>query len=365
MSYEPRLLQPYEVSRAVYRCESTERKMLYYSAMLVQHKPYKPDERPRYLTEFRISAMLYTLGMANTDTNRKRIRKAVNTIAENTLKLFDDEEHLDVLNWLQRGIYDEKKDVVTLIFTDEIGKLFEECKKRFSLINLKTVGGLKSFYAMRFYEIALSYRGYMGKCENDSKTWFFEYSLEEIRTMFKIDESSYSYQKGTNTFITKVVKQPIAELNKNNPDFVIRLEKQVDYLDKRRVTGFKFVCKVCGSTGKRKKVLATDSETKRLSKQIENERIEAENDFKNIEQFKILYPDEFARRLQERRASNPIEMQAISENAVFESMQKDGYSIGGKKLTGNKKDDKPRKRSTKPKAETENKEQAQEQPELF
>ena len=355
MSYEPRLLQPYEVSRAVYRCESTERKMLYYSAMFVQHRPYKPDERPRYLTEFRISEMLFALGMANTDTNRKRIKKAVKTIAENTLKLFDDEEHLDVLNWLQRGIYDSKKDLVTLIFSDEIGKLFAECKKRFSLINLKTVGGLKSFYAMRYYEVALSYKGYEGKSENEPKTWYFEYTLDEIRTMFKVD--SESYENRNNTFIDYVIKRPISELNKYNPDFTITAEKQTNPIDKRRVDGFKFICKVCGAGKRKKKILATDNSTEKLIKQRENERIEAEKDFSQIEKMKTLYADEFDQRLQKRRAGNPFEMQAISDNAVFESMQKDGYSIDGKKSKQSKK--------TKAKTESKPKEQTQEQPELF
>ena len=243
MSENEKLLQPYEVSRGVYRCDSTERKMLYYAALQVQYTSYKGIlnmELNGYVAEFRISEMLFALGMANTDTNRKRIRKAVNTIAENTLKLFDDEDHLDVMNWLQRGIYDDKKDVVKLIFTHDIGKMFIECRKRFSLINLKTIGGLKSFYAMRFYEIALSYKGYAGKAENEPKSWYFERTLEEIKTMFEV--SGYEYQKGTKDFIDYVIKQPIAELNKKNPDFVITLEKQVDPLDRRRAVGFKFTC---------------------------------------------------------------------------------------------------------------------------
>ena len=338
MSENEKLLQPYEVSRGVYRCDSTERKMLYYAALLVQHKPFLDSKRPSYNAEFRISEMLFALGMANTDTNRKRIRKAVNTIAENTLKLFDDEDHLDVMNWLQRGIYDNKNDIVRLQFTEKIGELFVMCRKRFSLINLKTIGGLKSFYAMRFYEIALSYKGYAGKAENEPKSWYFERTLDEIKTMFKVD--GYNYQKGTNAFIDYVVKKPLAELNKHNADFTITAEKQVDPIDRRRAVGFKFTCKVCGAGRSKKKILAADSSTQKLIKRVENELIEAENDFTEIEKMKALYAADFAARLaekQEQEALKPVKtMIAILEKEVYSEMLAAGYGLDGKERKTNK-----------------------------
>lgn len=338
MSENEKLLQPYEVSRGVYRCNSTERKMLYYAALLVQHKPFLDSKRPSYNAEFRISEMLFALGMPNTQGNRELIKKAVKKIAENTITLFDDEDHLDVMNWLQRGIYDNKNDIVRLQFTEEIGKLFVMCRKRFSLINLKTIGGLKSFYAMRFYEIALSYKGYAGKAENEPKSWYFERTLDEIKTMFKVD--GYEYQKGTNTFIDYVIKQPIAELNKKNPDFVITLEKQVDPLDRRRAVGFKFTCKVCGAGRSKKKVLAVDTSTQKLIKQAENERIEAENDFTEIEKMKALYMADFAARLdkkQEQEALKPVKtMTAILEKEVYSEMLAAGYGLDGKERKARK-----------------------------
>ena len=365
MSENEKLLQPYEVSRGVYRCDSTERKMLYYAALLVQHKPFLDSVRPSYNAEFRISEMLFALGMANTDTNRKRIRKAVNTIAENTLKLFDDEDHLDVINWLQRGIYDNKNDIVRLQFTEKIGELFVMCRKRFSLINLKTIGGLKSFYAMRFYEIALSYKGYAGKAENEPKSWYFERTLDEIKTMFKVD--GYEYQKGTKDFIDYVIKQPIAELNKKNPDFVITLEKQVDPLDRRRAVGFKFMCKVCGAGRSKKKVLVVDTSTQKLIKQAENERIEAENDFTEIEKMKALYMADFAARLdekQEQEALKPVKtMTAILEKEVYSEMLAAGYKLDGKKKAARKS--KEQKQNTPPADEqVEQKENSPEKKEL-
>ena len=335
--FETKLLQPYEVSRAVYRCDSTERKMLYYAALRVQYTSYigvLNMENKGYVTEFRISEMLYTLGMPNTQGNRELVKKAVKKIAQNTITLFEDDEHLDVLNWLQSGRYDGIKDTVRLVFTHDVGKLFVRCRDRFSLINLKTIGGLKSYFAMRFYEIALSYRGFEGKGENAPKTWYFEYSLDEIKTMFKVD--GYNYQKGTNDFIKKVITEPLAELNKHNADFTITAEKQVDPIDRRRAVGFKFTCKVCGAGRSKKKLLATDTSTQKLIKRVENERIEAENDFEPIEKMKMLFPDEFKQRLQARRAGNPLEIERLAENEVYTEMLAAGYGLDGKQPKASK-----------------------------
>ena len=333
--FETKLLQPYEVSRAVYRCDSTERKMLYYAALRVQYTSYigvLNMENKGYVAEFRISEMLYTLGMPNTQGNRELVKKAVKKIAQNTITLFEDDEHLDVLNWLQSGRYDGIKDTVRLVFTHDVGKLFVRCRDRFSLINLKTIGGLKSYFAMRYYEIALSYRGFEGKGENAPKTWYFEYSLDEIKTMFKVD--GYNYQKGTNAFIDYVVKKPLAELNKHNADFTITAEKQVDPIDRRRAVGFKFTCKVCGAGRSKKKILAADSSTQKLIKRVENERIEAENDFTEIEKMKALYTADFAARLdekQEQEALKPVKtMIAILEKEVYSEMLAAGYGLDGK-----------------------------------
>jgi len=357
---DQKLLQPYSVSRAVYRCDSTERKILYYASLLVQLKPYKflEYDMQGYLAEFKISEMLLALGMANTYTNRKLVRKAVETIAKNTIKVVDTEKKLGVLNWLQLGIYDDEKDKVTLIFTDAIGKLFVECREKFSLINLKTIGGLKSYYAMRYYEIALSYRGYMGKCENPIKTWYFERSIDELRAMFLVD--GYGDNR-SNNFIDFVVKQPIAELNKLNSDFTITVEKLKNPLDRRRVVGFKFTCNVCKfaeTTAKTELATKSVSTKKKKQKETENPELQEEIPEKKQEQertkglerelvdlkdqnavlaegnellskmtkLQMKYPKEFYERLTERQKKRkPFDFDILIFKEIVDSMIADGF----------------------------------------
>ena len=239
MNYESRLLQPYEVSRAVYRCESIERKLLYYAALLVQLTP-KGEKYSGYVANFKIGEFLKCLGMNTKGNIRAKIKEAVKTIATNTITLYEDDKHLDIMTWLRRGVYDEDNDNIVLIFSEDVGRLFVECKDKFSLIDPKVIGSLKSYYAMRYYEIALSYRGLKGHYGNEKNTWWFSYSIAELRTVFKV--TGYTYTGGTQDFLKKIVQTPIQELNNSNHDFSISIEKIQDTKDRRKLAGLKFIC---------------------------------------------------------------------------------------------------------------------------
>ena len=87
-------------------------------------------------------------------------------------------------------------------------------------------------------------------------------------------------------------------------------------------------------------MLAVDTSTQKLIKQAENERIEAENDFIEIEKMKALYAADFAARLeekQEQEALKPVKtMTAIQEKEVYSEMLAAGYKLDGKKKAARK-----------------------------
>lgn len=310
MDYEKKLLQPYEVSRAAYKCGTIERKMLYYAALLVQHRPYKKGvEYSGYVAEFSIYDFCQLLGCRTSGRDYIQIKKAVKTICTNTITLYEDEEELQVLAWLQEGVYSQAQNKIILVFTDKIGRLFCECKERFSLINPHVIGSLQSFYSMRYYEIALSYSGLV--------PWEFTLTIDQIRAMFKID----SYEGRLNNFILKVIKEPIEELNANNPDFKITVEKIPDESDKRKISAIKFNCK---SYSKKQKIQKNDSPASKRTKRELNEIAEERAP---IERARALYPEEFARRVEVAKARTPVAFGAVAEQAAYESMKADGYDI--------------------------------------
>ena len=71
------------------------------------------------------------------------------------------------------------------------------------------MGKLQSFYAIRYYEMALSYRGFIGKEGNTEDEWFFEKTIDELRELFVLQEK----YKVTSMFRINVIDNPVAELN--------------------------------------------------------------------------------------------------------------------------------------------------------
>ena len=229
---EPRLLQPYEVSRAAYKCGTIERKLLYYAALVVQKKPYTAGaEFSGYVAEFSLYEFCKKMLGNTSGMYFQTVKKAIKAITENTIVLADDDDELKVLSWLQEGYYSQKLNKIILVFTDKIGRMFVECRERFSLINPAVIGSLTSFYGMRYYEIALSYSGY-------GSSWFFTRTVDELRQTFRVD----SYSDRLDNFLRKVVTEPLKELNAVNTDFRIDVVKIPDETDARKLNAVKFVC---------------------------------------------------------------------------------------------------------------------------
>ena len=323
---EERLLQPYEVSRASYRCASLERKILYFGALVVQKHKDKKSDYSRYVAEFSISQMLQALGIEKYKDAKQNIIDAVQNIANDSITLQKDEKHLIVISWIQKGVYDEDRDKCILTFSEDVGRLFVECREKYSLINPHVIGSLKSFYSMRYYELALSYRGFAGKNGNKEKKWYFQQSINDLRQMFAI--TGYDGSQGTKNLINKVINEPIAELNAINPEFKITIEKIRNIDDRRKIDGFKFNCTACGTSSKRAKIHPGDSPARRRTKKIQNEIAEITEERAPIERAKALYTAEFARRVEEIKIKSPVPfVLALAENDAYESMKADGYEI--------------------------------------
>lgn len=302
------VLQPNKVSRAAYKCDSTERKLLYFATAKLENSFFTESDVVvrRYTACFKIGEMLRALGMNNIASNRKRIREAIKTIAKQTITVLETEKKLVVMNWLQKAVYDEDENKVVLTFTDDVGMYLQDLKEQFSSLDFKTIGAIKSYYAMRYYEIALSYEGFKGQDGNQPNSWFFDLDLERLRTMFEIKDSAY---RGRIDNITeKAVKQPIRELNAVNPRFRIDIER----LKKgRTLVGYRFIC--------------TDLEHKNPVCDTELDSTKALDD---IERLKQKYFAEYAKRLADRaQTRQPYESLAMIDFEIFEQMKSEGFKI--------------------------------------
>lgn len=310
------VFQPNKVSRAAYKCDSTERKLLYFATAKLETS-LVPDEDgsvfKRYTASFKIVDMLHGLVMNNIPSNRKRIREAIKTIAKQTITLLETEKKFVVMNWLQKAEYDEDENKVLLMFTEDVGKYLQDLKDQFSGLDFKTIGAIKSYYAMRYYEIALSYEGFKGLDGNAPNKWFFDLDLEQFRRMFEIKDDAYKGRKDNIT--EKAVKGPIRELNAVNPRFRIDVEK----LKKgREIVGYRFICT---------DLLMPETALEECTEDAKGSGSAPEL-IARVDAMKQKYFAEYARRLVARAENRkPFESPLMIDIEILESMVSEGFEI--------------------------------------
>jgi plasmid replication initiation protein len=97
-----------------------------------------------------------------------------------------------------------------MTFNIKLANFLKEMQWVYSKITLKNLGRLQSRYAIRLYEIAISYSSLQGKGGNPEGICYFEKSLAELRFLFNIgpDEYKDNYELRRN-----VIDKPAKEVN--------------------------------------------------------------------------------------------------------------------------------------------------------
>lgn len=197
--------------------------------------------------------VIKSLGLTDGTQQRTVIKKAFKEAAASRIILLETETDYKDKAWFMDSDISKKENTAKLKFHPDIAQAVRNIKG-FSQINLLDLGKLQSQYAIRYYEIAMSYSGFEGKNGNKNNNWYFEKDVKELRELFSIADNKY---KNTNNFRRKIVDYPITEINES--DIGLRIE--VEYIRKgRTLTGFIFNC---SSQGRKVKTVspATELET--------------------------------------------------------------------------------------------------------
>jgi plasmid replication initiation protein len=175
------------------------------------------------------------LNISDGSRTRDLIRSAVKECARNVITVKDDDEAYGLMPWFEKVYVDWKANRFFLTFNADLAKLLMELKGK-TRLDLIDIGKLQSKYAIRFYELAMSYAGFAGKNGNKEKCWYFEREVGELRELFAISDKKYKMAKD---FRIRVVDEPIQELNSADVGFKIEIE----YIRKgKKLTGFRFCC---------------------------------------------------------------------------------------------------------------------------
>jgi hypothetical protein len=115
-----------------------------------------------------------------------------------------------MFHWFKRAEFNKDTGVCTMTFDQELADFLKELKRVYAKIDLQDLGKLQSKYALRYFEMTKSYESLAGKDGNQNGTWYFEWTLPELRTMLGIPDEAYSETK---RFRQKVVEEPVKEIN--------------------------------------------------------------------------------------------------------------------------------------------------------
>jgi plasmid replication initiation protein len=281
------VIQPNAISQSIYSASTFARRLM---AMAMSLLPFEFEDESDYTVMFSASDFLKSLGTKEGTQTRKLAMAAVDECVGCLVKILDEKSNkYIVFPWFVKAeldmdlFYDTVKgeDVLTMKFNPELAEAIGDFRQQYAKIDLLDFGKLQGKYAIRIYELALSYHGYAGKDGNRQGEWFFQKSVEDIRLLFDIDPKKY---KTTGNFRTRIIDNPIEEINAAG----IGLRIEPDYIRRgKRLMGIRFNCRWVEKGEPLPVTPATETEQ-------EEERL------KNAypEEFEKLYAESFATKSQ-------------------------------------------------------------------
>ena len=138
-------------------------------------------------------------------------------------KLVNDNLEQTETNWVQSVSYAINSSYVKIKFTDDVMPLITNLEKHFTSYQLEQVKDLTSIYAIRLYELLISWK----------QTKKVELSLVDLRLKLGIEPNEY---KAMNNFKAKVLDLAVSQVNEHT-DITVKYEQ---VKQGRNITGFKF-----------------------------------------------------------------------------------------------------------------------------
>lgn len=296
---EKSVRQPNELTRGFYKCSSTAQKLFVVTVaeFLKQNKTKKDRE-----VSLELSDIIYGLNINDGSKTRTLFKESVNEVGDLNIIMQDDEHGYYRINLFEEVKYNWDWGTLKFKLSEKFSEFLEiEHKTGFTIFSLEITGKLQSFYAIRYYEIAMSYYGFKGGCKDISSwakengvdkknSWFFAYSLEQLRTLFRIEEDKYLDSRN---FKRKVIQLPIDEINSKISTLSIKVET---VYEKKKIQGFIFWCSE----------IKIDKKVHQIGESTED-RLKTNEINKNKEDLAICktkYPEEFNEILEKIKKSH-------------------------------------------------------------
>lgn len=242
-----RLMQPNELTRSMYRCSGTAQKMFVTAVAAFMRNDLT---RRRRWIRLKFREAISALSMPDGSATRLDFKRAVDEVADLSVVLQDDGDAWHRLNLFEEAAIDWETGEMKFKPSEKFATFLEiEHRRGYTVFSVEAVSRLHSFYAMRYFEIAMSYRGFKGRVVDEGgwaerngvdlrNSWFFSYTPDELRRLFLLDSGRY---KQTHNFVIKVVSSPIAELNAKIHGYRFRVQvRRRNNMPHGKILGFVF-----------------------------------------------------------------------------------------------------------------------------
>ena len=296
--------QPNEFSTAIFKGTAMSYRIIIFALFKIAINKIQSTSLDNKCCTFSQSEFCESLGMPIGSNTAKVIEKATNELTQSfiTLENKNPKNETDScftkITWFQK-VEILKNGDIALSFNNEIAKYFE-FKLGYTALELLEIGNLRSFYAIRFYSLAKSKSGYKGIKGNNANEWWFEYTEDELRTLFEINNKKYIDRR---KFVEKVIKQPCEEINNKTN---LKISLTYSKLSKGKYL-WRFNCSP--KISEPVKIQIEDrTDIREEKREINAERTE-------LEIFKEKYPEQFLKALELIKAKNqyPVRLQINDE----------------------------------------------------
>ena len=288
------VIQHNSVSRSAHGLSATARKLTAMAMSLL------PADLSSLTAAFTFSEFCKALGIVIGGETYKIFREAVRECMQSTIYIEtvpDDKgkKQWKEFTWFTMAEYDEVTGNARMTFSSELAEFLIALKWMYSKIDLKDIGELQSRYAIRLFEMAMSYMSLKGKRGNADQNWYFERPIPELRMIMGVPKEAY---KENRLFRQKVIEEPVKEINRSGIGLEIKPE---GIKQGRRLVAIRFDCKQSPRTTRGKRSGAKEA----LPLPEPNPKTEDLLEEKELEHLKELYPSEFAELYETELAKAP------------------------------------------------------------
>jgi plasmid replication initiation protein len=318
------VLQHNAISRSVHNLSATAKKLTAMAMSLL------PADLSSLTAAFTFADFCKAIGYDKGGESFKLFQNAVdecmgNYISIETISKETGKKDWEKYTWFSSSKFNSKTGVATMTFSGELAAILAEMKRVYAKINLRDMGELQSKYALRIFEVAKSYESLRGKDGNNSQTWYFERSVQELRSMLGVSADSYSETK---EFRKYVIERPVKEINESGIGLEINTE---GVKQGRRLAAIRFDCKQTARTAS-KKGRGRKKGTPQPELPKANPKTEGWREEKELRHLKELHPEEFAAFYAEALAKTPafmtdMEFGKITAEAAALMQLKEKYGV--------------------------------------